>query len=137
MHRQSSSTNVTIKWLSKIWKIKLMGRVMFQPVNSFAFNKNWWLILLSNILIFKNVVQNTLKCFYNSQDSKYALIFFQLQWSLSYWQFYDFSLNKSCKTYQETAMPPSGTNWQLIYPNFIVYSDLNNCVLITLQYIIV
>jgi len=63
-------------------------------------------------------------------------LLFQLQWSLRYSQCYAFSLNKSCKTYQETAMPPIGTNWQLIYPNFIVYSDLKNCVLIALHYLI-
>ncbi len=58
------------------------------------------------------------KKFLNSKDSKSVLIFLLLQWWLIYYQFCDFSLNKSCKTYPETKLPPGGRNWQHIYPNW-------------------
>jgi hypothetical protein len=32
-------------------------------------------------------------------------------------QFCDFSLNKSCKAYLGTMLPPVGKNWQLISPH--------------------
>ncbi len=52
-----------------------------------------------------------------------CIVFLQLQWLLSYQQFCDFSLNKSCKAYLESKLPPGGRNWQLISPHCIVISS--------------
>ena len=37
---------------------------------------------------------------------------------VSFKQFCDFSLNKSCKTYLGPMLPPVGRNWQLISPHW-------------------
>ncbi len=41
-----------------------------------------------------------------------------IQVLLSYGQFCNFSLNKSCKTFLEPVLPPVIKNWQLVYPNW-------------------
>ncbi len=51
-------------------------------------------------------------------DSKYALIFLQLQRLLSLWQSSDFSPNKSCKTFLGPMLLPGGRNWPLIFPHY-------------------
>jgi hypothetical protein len=40
-----------------------------------------------------------------------------LHWLLSYSNICELSLNKSCKTYHTTLLPPSGRNWKLIVQN--------------------
>ncbi len=63
-----------------------------------------------NLIVFK-CSQTYIK---NIRVPKLCLFFLQLQWLLSFGQFCDFSLNKSCKTYLGTMMPPGSRNWQLI-----------------------
>ncbi len=46
-----------------------------------------------------------------------CLFFLQLQWLLSYWQFCDFSQNKSCKTYLGKMLPSDGRIWLLNSPH--------------------
>ncbi len=46
-----------------------------------------------------------------------CLFFLQLQWLLSFQQFCDFSINKSCKTYLRTMLPPGGRFCQVIPPH--------------------
>jgi hypothetical protein len=38
---------------------------------------------------------------------------------MNFWQFCDFSLTKSFKTYLGPMLPPDDRHWQLIYPNFL------------------
>ncbi len=46
------------------------------------------------------------------------LFFLKLQCLPSYWKIWDFSLNRSCKTYRGPMLPPYGRNWQLISPHY-------------------
>jgi hypothetical protein len=39
-------------------------------------------------------------------------------------QYFDFSLNKSCKTYLRPILPPVGRHWQLISPHGSIFSEL-------------
>jgi hypothetical protein len=44
---------------------------------------------------------------------------------VSFWQFCDFSLNKSFETYLGTMLPPGGRNGQLILPRKTKQNDIN------------
>ncbi len=80
---------------------------LFHTVNSLVVSKNLWLILLSKISLLLNLVKHTLKIL-KILRSPNLCFFLQLQWSLRFQQFCDFSLNKSCKTYPGTMMTPGG-----------------------------
>ncbi len=67
-----------------------------------------------------NLVKRTSK---NSKDSKSVLCFLELQRFLSYSQFCDFLLNKSCETYLGPVLAPGGRYRQLINPNFLFILD--------------
>ncbi len=54
------------------WHVAAIG--MFDQVNGLVVFRNWWLIFLSKIILFLNLVTIP-KVFYNSKDSKSALIF--------------------------------------------------------------
>ncbi len=52
--------------------------------------------------------------YFNARIPYLCLFFIRLKWLLSYKQFGDILLNKSCKRYPEPMLPPGGRNWQLI-----------------------
>jgi hypothetical protein len=89
---------------------------LFHLVNSLVVCTNLWLILLSNIGKFFRFSQMQIKKFLKFSGFKMCIIFLLLCWMLSYEQFCDFSLIKSCKTYLGPMLPPGGRNLQLIYP---------------------
>jgi hypothetical protein len=89
---------------------------LFHPLNSLVVSKNLWQILSSKSLLFSNVVTYIKKCL--------KLLGFQI-WAyfslalvlLNYYQFCDYSLNKSSTAYLRPMLPPGDINWELIYPN--------------------
>ncbi len=86
----------------------------FHLCNSLVVTRNWRLILLIKLLVFK-VSEG---CFKNSKNYKVVLSFFS---SFSYHQFCDFSLSKNCLKYSGLLLPPGGktgsygnkTVWQI------------------------
>ncbi len=99
--------------------ISMISMMIFCPVYSLVVSRNLWLILLSKILLFLNLVKCTSKIYKILRIPNLCLFFvLQLQRLLSYWQICDFSPNKSRKTYLEPKLPPGTRNWQLIYPHW-------------------
>ncbi len=66
---------------------------------------------------FFNLVKHTSKFSKILRIPNLRLFFLQLQWLLSFQQFCDGSLNKSCKTYLGTMLPPGGRFCQVIPPH--------------------
>jgi hypothetical protein len=49
---------------------------IFRPLNNLVVRRNLWLILLSEIRLFLNLLKPTSKNIYNSKDSNNVLIFY-------------------------------------------------------------
>ncbi len=58
-------------------------RAMFHSLNSLVDTGNQWQILFSKIVLLLNFVTHV-TIFFNSKESRFVLIFLQLQWLLSY-----------------------------------------------------
>ncbi len=95
-----------------IWQQRLAAD--FSSWECFTYLIAWtqWIILLSKIWLFLNFGQTQIKI--SQKDSGFQICAFAYAVAEL---IAIFLLNESYKTYQWTMLPPSGRNWQLIYPN--------------------
>jgi len=91
---------------------------IFHPIKSLVVGRNMWLLLFINIWLFLNKSNVHLKSlkFWGCQICVFIL-FSCFSGCWVFLQFCDFSLYKSCKTYQGPVLPPGSRNWRQIYPH--------------------